>query len=78
MREVDLTIRLQFPKKLIWWTLQYDIEEGARKQTGWSVATKGHFVVEYEKHLWKAIWLAAKEQRRITRYLKAAGEDDSD
>ena len=52
--------RLRF--KLNRFSVDFDRNYGVSKRTGWSIAINGHYLVELEKRLVKAIWKAIKNR----------------
>jgi hypothetical protein len=57
-----------FRIRLFKWELEFDHQYGFDKgATGWSVNLDGHYLVQLEPWLLKAIWKARKEAKTMER-----------
>lgn len=52
--------------------LDYDIDYGSDKRTGWSFTWDGSYFVELEKSLIKTIWIGWKKSHRAMQDMRAS------
>lgn len=56
-----------FRIELFEWTVIFDRGYGCDKRTGWSVAVRGSYVIQFEPGLCSALWKAWRRQRAFER-----------